>query len=1316
MNETFWLVIGALAVGVTTGPLVWWTGCRVLGWLAWRVEFGRAWSPHGGVEDLQCVSCGTVLWSDELACSGCGKSRELAFLAAIRELEIAQEKLVGLARAGLLGPNNSIRLESALNRQREQLHKLRKPKKPNSSPEMVLTSENAMGAKPGYIDPETFHESYHPGRHPLKLRPVPREAAFGVPPGKGPELARWGGLALLIMALGVWLQGFLPLGVSFLPLPPLGLAWLGLTGFLGSLFLFAFGNGSAILARFAAVLTGLGLPIFWLAGPWMAGIVPHPSDWAMGLSLGVLSIAGAALLEKQLRLARESHFGEEAYPFWDISLLRLSWFFLCGFETLALAGLANLESPLAPFCSILGGFWGGFAFLGHHLASLALRRGIPHFSLTRWLFEFAFGLCLVLSAMISQHYPTMGVGSLCAFLTFLGVSLSGILGHLFPRMPRLLKPGFVQGGSWLGRVLILLMAAAWVVRTGVDPWPWVGCVGLVLVGLGAVGLGGVFGSVAQLLLGNLGVGLGVALMARQIQAELHHDRLEQFWLGLGGFALGSAIAAQLGRITERIAHPQRSVSQVQTFWLRLVPVQILLAGGGAALILALKKQSASEVHFWINPATALAWVIAVVGVIQVRPLRAHGLSLLSLSGAIILWGAVEKETQRGALAIQAGLAFLGLCGFLLSVGVGRRRPMHRRLSKVSVLWSAVLTALHFLGVIGLVVFAKSWNPLPPREIILIPGLLGGLTWMCLARHRNLPGLAWFGAFWILSAFLFQMRLETDTPDRLALLAFAGLMVATLMWQYIVTPRLLPRRFPLGLFLVGALGPVSLLCAGLESFQPTPLAWSLPLLGIVVWVQTQRLATPSIYLLSGLSVLGAFLLGITQYLGTMVEANGYIWPVLALSAWVFTAPWVSWLALPINPRWEKRYSMSASFHAALGMLASLACLALVATSQEPLQLAIFASLPFVLALSGLFPARWPGSLYGTSFSLVLCWVAWQGLGITGLKAFQAVTPSAVLAWEAVLAVVAAIGLSLLSPGTGRGSQVWETVKRSLQGLSLFSAFVCLACLLVHRGQETAWTHSLGWDLATGICASLLAVIHGVCLGWLVNRSTPGYSHPRVPSQFGSGWLHGSYASAFLVLAGALFLGLYLPGNWSARHEMVAQILLVILALVAGVLRGDSWQWLARSWAWTTVLLLGLGTFWNLALWIAANIEKQEPFDVVQGHAPLLTSAVCWALIGAFLHLCRPLSSGRGQGPHPWGHQGFALCAWLGATIGLPVLLIEQGWLSREPWEQAAGFLLVPLFGSVAWWARGSAQPGSASALEPTALDAERSEANRWRLSA
>ena len=129
MNDATLPVFASLLLGVVAGPLVWWLGREVLRFVAWHLEYGKAWLPDLAEQEFHCPACAKNFGLDEAACSGCGKSREVAYYASIREVDIAAEQVLRLSRMGALDAETAKRMEEGLLRQRGALARMRKPQK-----------------------------------------------------------------------------------------------------------------------------------------------------------------------------------------------------------------------------------------------------------------------------------------------------------------------------------------------------------------------------------------------------------------------------------------------------------------------------------------------------------------------------------------------------------------------------------------------------------------------------------------------------------------------------------------------------------------------------------------------------------------------------------------------------------------------------------------------------------------------------------------------------------------------------------------------------------------------------------------------------------------------------------------------------------------------------------------------------------------------------------------------------------------------------------------------------------------------------------
>ncbi len=1311
MNDFFsTTMLSALGVGLLLGPILWWAVTEAFRQLAWRLEFGRGWIPNPEKQDLGCVTCGTNLLPDDTACSGCGKSREIAFLGSLREVEIASEQLLRLNRQGAVDPLSSSRVENALNRQRSILSRLRRPQKVAANPAVELILPDEPGKRTGYIDPDTFYESYHPGAHPLRLQAVTQETDDDIPQGTLQRTARLGGLVLLAVSFATFFHGAFPPGASTIRFPGMAECWTGLAFLLGALYTLAFGRGSAPLAHTASVGTACLIPLFWICVPWIHGASIAPVDWALALVCASLCHCAAALIDRHLidRHLLYNHFLADPDRFdpasqgdvLDRSLLWCSGVFLAGLQLGALAGLAKPDSWFGPWTWVAGQSWGLLALSCHCVSTLALKGPRSGFSLPGWIFEGAFGLVVAIACAVAAVNPLWGASVLGIGMAILTVFVSLLLCHLIPAIPRLLKPTFHVAGPWVIRTLIILFAVALAQRKGADPHPWIGATATLASGLAVVWLGGQAASGLTLLLGLLGTALATGLISRQIMAEMHHDMLEQFWLALGGFALGAAFCPWLARLSEWTAHPKRLARQSATHWLRMVSVQILLAGGLAATILALVKKTPGEVHFWANPATAVAWLAALVSIGQIRSLRGHGFGLLALSGAILTWGLVDKTSSRGSLAIQTGLGFLGAWGLFLSLGAGRLRSIHRRLSKVSVSWAAILCSVHLVGTWALLLSGRDAPSLPMAQIILLfPGFAGCLTWMSLARNRNLPGLAWIGAIWLVSAFLPMGWTDLTSPAPLLLALLAALAIALLCWNAIASQYQIPRRFPLGIPLAWAVGFTA--CA-LSACLPE--RHHLLVLGssLLVLAQSRRLVPAGILAAILAVTWGAMAVSLARFLAGALGWEPSLALCFGLGLWVAGSSLGGWL----QSNWAQWTSNSRSLDRAIAwgvcasaLLAAWGALALAAVTDDLLLRVVLSTAPFLMSLCLLCDANREKRSYLAALALGLGFWGWLGIALSLFGPGSSGRLAWFLAAEGCLAALAFLGLGRAARTETDGVHLGlEATRKALRIFAAALAVISLLLLIMLKSSASLGAIPAGGALVLGmVTATLLAgafLIEAVRTGLQAGRSLNLVEIRRLPylQEFQA---HGTVLSGFL---GLVLCGLWvLEGAFATRLEFALQAAMAAAALFAAVARAERLRWLARPLAWQCLLMLSLSALWNLATWLAIRLEGRPAgwWDVQSDPSGLLLRASLFlAMVAVFLEQCRPGASVEtGRGLHP-----FECFAWLGATLAVPAILMQQQLVSAAIWQEAATFLIVPVFGWIALWSRRSRQSAATWAQE------------------
>ena len=1335
MNDATLPVFASLLLGVVAGPLVWWLGREILRFVAWHLEYGKAWLPDLAEQDFTCPACAGVFGSEEATCQGCGKSREVAYYASLREVEIAAEQVLRLSRMGALDADTAKRMEEGLLRQRNALARMRKPRK-NTIGKVELILPGGGKTEGGYIHPETFHEYRQPGNHPLRLKPVMVADEGELPSGGFALFSRLAGWILLLAGIACWLLGAFPVGASKTGIPGLAESWTGLALILAGMYSLAFGRASGVLAHLASFGTGILVPAFWVVGPWIHGMEIAPGDWAIGLSCAALAACGGAIIDRYLAQWR----GE----FWDggntpseptVSegrLMSISGLALGLLQLGALAGLARPDGWFSPWGAVIGSAWGLVALCGFQLGRLVLSGMGPDFRLPQWLFECAFGALIAVSSGVGVSHPVLGVASLSA-----GMGLLAFAGMFLACGPTkswlgLLKPSPAGSSPLVLRAAILAGAGALACAPASEPHPWIGVASAFLGALAVLGMGAELRQ-RSLLIVALGLfALTGGLGAHQALRELHHGVLEQTWMIFDGALLGIALAGSFARISERLVQPRISLTGSATLWMRLFSVQALIASAVASIVLALAHKNLSEVHEWTKPATGLAWVITLVLIAQVRALRGHGFGLLALSGSVILWGILDKTTGKTALASQVGFFATGCGGLLLAMGVGRVRPLSRRLSKVSISWAMALLAIHVLGVLAIVLGGQAgW------ESLSIPSVVGAATWMMISRNRNLPGLGWVALCWMAAGVLpYACRMPSLAEKISPLLAMA--LIGLLLWWWIAPTRILRRARPVGPVFASMVAVLAFLAA-IVSKPLDPVAGVLVGVSVVLLAVAPRVWDPSRMLVLVVIAFGSFavLLG-RDFAAATGRTGPGIW---ALALGLFVAG--SALMVQVGrcfSRWLACQTWSVGLAAFPLILAAVAAcgLAPFGMFNEPglLGLILLAATPFVVVLAlvsllGLLPKGYLGGIRLTKetaeapfefpvkvldrqvmggLSFCLGFFAWSNLGVLAYCLAGANHP---IFSMAITGFLWAIAFAFMDPIGIIGWVFGETNPRTrsiLLGLSGTGATLALVGILglPQSGLSLEqFFYALGGVTALVLAGAIYWRARNMAripvgmtrleMLWINRRRQEVHGHAI--------WLVLALGAGLLWRTSVSFAEVPNPIFWAIGFWGLCSVGIALL-------RGGDLRWIARPGALQTagtlglvaVVLLGLTLYESMGIEI--HPEPREPQVLRAGgqfgfgasfSQMALVCGIVWCLICVYLDRVRPVNPHAGEPGSDWGlgfrgQSPFAFAFWIASGVSLVALLCNEGVVGPDSLYLTLLGLVPPVFGMLA---QKSSQPNFTS---------------------
>ena len=1303
MNEANLPAFAALLLGVLAGPLIWWLGRKVLRFVAWQLEYGKAWLPDLAEQDLACPGCAKKFAPNESKCLECGKSREVAYYASLREVDIAEEQVVRLSQMGVVEPDTAMRMEEGLLRQKNALARLRKPQKtPNSKVEWVLPGGEPV--ETGYIHPETFYESCPPGTHPLRLKAVSVTKDHDLPPGRLPYLARIAGWLLLLAGLFCWLQGAFSQGSMRGQIPGLAESWIGLALMLAGFYSLAFGRASEVLGHFAAMGTGILVPAFWVIGPWIHGTTITPADWAIGLACGALCASGGAIIDRYLAQWRGDLWDETNVAtepgISEGRLMSVSGLALGLLQVGTLVGLVRPEGWFGPWTEISGSLWGIVALCGFQLGRLTLAGIRLDFRLPEWLFECGFGVVIALAANLGTTNALYGPATIAV-----GMALLSLLGMMAVCGPgkfwsKLLRPEGNRLAPLILRTAILTAAGGLATGSLPDPYPWAGAMAVGIGSLALFCLGTVLGQRSLLIPGLALIALAGALGCHQTMVELHHGILEQTWFALDGALLGIALGAGLARALEWTMGTKTPLHSSQILWMRLFSVQVLMASTLAAIGLALLHKNLVEIHDLASPVTMVAWILTLAMVIQVRSLRGHGLGLLAISGSILLAGILNKFSGRGILSMQAGLLLCGLFGLLLAIGVGRVRSISRRLSKVSVSWSMALLGTHVTGVLALLMGRQmGW------EGLAVPAVLGGATWMLLARNRNLPGVGWVALGWLFMGILpYAIRQSTITEGLPPSLAMA--LIGLTLWWIIAPAKILKRNRPVGpvfaisvallaAFTALTAQPFDLIAGGLVGFSVLALA-----IAVAVWQPAPML------MLVGLS--GAALTTLLcKNMAAATDRYGMEWMILGLGVFVLAAAVTSRFGT-ILTWWKPCQNWAREAMASIVAMAAMVAFALIPNASlsetDPIYLAFLGAIPFLMAFSlSSLAKRIPnaqGKTVLSSVALCLLFVAWTYLALLAQRS-EWNQPTLSLVTISFLWVVA---FSILDPAGFMGhlgSQLPKGTRNILFALSGFGAVLALAGVLAIP-QNGAPSGSILFAVALIIALALVG-----CVFYRARDMAliPLGTRPMGMKRMDTVWfnqrlqeVHGHGIWLLLALGTGLGWRLFaqsesgIYGEGAANPMVWAVGFWGICSLVIAGCRGGTHRWIARPGALQMTVASGVVAILLLGAILAQslNANATESTSIKASSGVLATMALCAAMACGFMSVffdrLRPKLAHVGEPGSDWGlillcnQTLFAHSFWIASGMMLVALIQREFGIGNTYWVFLG--LIPPLLGAIA----------------------------------
>lgn len=1301
MNDATLPVFASLLLGVVAGPLVWWLGREVLRFVAWHLEYGKAWLPDLAEQEFPCPACAKTFGADEAVCSGCGKSREVAYYASLREVDIAAEQVLRLSRMGALDAETANRMEEGLLRQRGALARLRKPQKsPPAKVELILPGGGK--AEGGYIHPETFHESKQPGKHPLRLKPVLVAEEDELPTSGLAIFSRLGGWFLMVAGMGCWLYGFFPLGSRGSQMPGLGELWTGLALFLAGMYGLAFGRASAGLAQIASFGTGILVPAFWMVGPWIHGMEIAPGDWAIGLACAAVGACGGAIIDRYLAQCRGEcgSEGESLTHEPTVSegrLMSLSGLALGLLQLGALAGMARPDGWFAPWGLVIGSAWGLVALCGFQLGRLVLSGMRPEFHLTQWLFESAFGALIALSAGVGASHPIMGISTLSAGMGILAFSVMFFACGPTKSLLGLLKPESDQIAPLVLRAAILGGAGGLACAPAVDPHPWIGVVGAFLGAISLLAFGAVLRLRPFLIVGLGLIALAGGLGAHQAFGEWHlrdgnPSGLTQAWMAINGVLLGISCGAGIARILERMAYPHTTLAGSATLWMRLFSVQALMASAIASLVLAVYHKDLAEVHDWTTPLTAVSWAITFLLVAQVRALRGHGFGLLAISGSVILTGILDNATGRTVIALQVGLLVTGGAGLLLAMGVGRIRPLSRRLSKVSISWAMALIGIHVFGILAIILGNNAgW------ESLAIPSVVGGATWMMISRNRNLPGLGWVALGWMASGVIPYALRQPSFPEKIQpLLAMA--LIGLFLWWWIAPARILRRARPVG--------PVFALLVGVLSVFAAIVAKPFdPVAGVYVGLSVVLLAlTPRVWESSRmLGLLGIAFASLCVLFGrNFVEISGRGWlEVCVLTSGIFVVGSALMAHIGRNfSRWTACHFHAVGFVGGFVVIAAGAacCIAPIAVlgEQSRLGLVLLLSTPFavvlaIASLASLLPngEGWNGTektsildcpeddflklsagKFLRSLKYCLGWVAWSEIGVFAYRVGGIDYPIFCLG---IFGLLWTFAIGFLDPAGIFGTVFGKTsirTRKVLSGLSLTGAVLAIAAM-VGLDQGKSYLEQISYLL--GVISALGLAC---CLYWRSREMGQiRFGLARLESIRNNRKMqeiHGHGIWMVIFLGGWMLWRVVGAMDETTNPLVWAAGFSVLCAAGFSLLRGGELRWIARPGALQLVGALGLMSVALLVVSVYESLAKN--MMTVEEEVVILRAGNYFNLQGSFGEmamftgivlaiLCAYFDRVRPENPHPdeagsdWGMKvggqtPFAIVFWF--SLGIVII--------------------------------------------------------------
>ncbi len=714
----------------------------------------------------------------------------------------------------------------------------------------------------------------------------------------------------------------------------------------------------------------------------------------------------------------------------------------------------------------------------------------------------------------------------------------------------------------------------------------------------------------------------------------------------------------------------------------------------AALGLALIHKNIVEIHDLSSPLTLIAWALTLAMVLQVRSLRGHGLGLLAISGSILLAGILNNFTGRGVLAMQAGLMLCGLFGLLLAIGVGRVRSISRRLSKVSVSWSMALLGIHATGILALLMSRQmGW------ESMAVPAVMGGTTWMLLARNRNLPGLGWVALGWMVMGILpFVLRQSTIAEGLTPSLATA--LAGLTLWWIIAPAKILKRNRPVGPLFAISVGllsaftaltaqPFDLIACGLVGFSVLALV-----IAVEVWTSSAMLMLVG---LSGASLTTLF----ARNMAALTQHNGMAWVAFGLGVFVLMAAITarfgalfSWWKPCQN--WAKVAMTLLVAGAGTFVFALIPNLLL--SESHPLYLGFLIAAPFLTAFSLSFLVReMPNALGKTLLSnMALClgFVAWTYLGLLANR-FDWNQPTLSLVVIAFLWMVAFIVLDSAGIMGNFANNLSQGARKILFPLAGFGSVFALAGVLAIPQNGTPSGSIL---FATALLITLALA------GSVFYRAKDRAEIPLGMMRLGSVWfnqrlqeVHGHGIWLLLALGTGLGWRIFTQPDGGTNGESVANPMLwavgfwAVGSLMVAVFRGGTHRWIARPGALQLTVASGMVAILLLGATLSQSLNAKtiESTTIKASTEELATMALCaamaWCIMCIYFDRLRPKNVDGGESGADWGlmelgnQSLFSHSFWIAA--GLMVIAFVNREFGMENGYWALLGLVPPLFGVI-----------------------------------